>query len=56
MSINLKQNAKIAAIKIYSIESKKKKIIDQKFDKLHAQERMQYFFHSIAHDYSVFVT
>ena len=56
MSINLKQNAKIAVIRVYSIESKEKEIIDQEFDKLHAQKRMQYFSHSIAHDYSVFVT
>ena len=56
MSIDLKQNAKIATTRIYSIESKEKEIIDQKFDKLHAQKRMQYSFHSIAHDYSVFVT
>ena len=56
MSIDLKQNAKIAVTRVYSIELKEKEIIDQKFDKLHAQKRMQYFSYSIAHDYSVFIT
>ena len=56
MFIDLKQNAKIATAKVYFLESREKEIIDLKFDKLHAQNRMQYSFQSTAHDYFVFVT
>ena len=56
MSIDLKQNAKIATAKVYPLGSKEKEIIDLKFDKLHAQNKMQYSFQSTAHDYFVFVT
>ena len=56
MSINLKSDAKISVAKVYSLKFKEKTLIDQKFDKLHAQKRMQYFFQSIDHEYFVFVT
>ena len=55
MSINLKSDAKIAVAKIYSLESKEKQIVNQKFDKLYSQERMQYSFKSTTYDYFVFV-
>ena len=40
MSIKLKSKVKIFAVKVYSLESKDKKIVDKKFDKLHSQDRM----------------
>ena len=56
MSITLLSDAKISSVKIYSIESKDKQLIDDMFDKLHEQSRMKYSKHSTSHDYSVFVT
>ena len=56
MSITLLSEAKISSVKIYSVESKNKQLIDDMFDKLHEQSRMKYSKHSISHDYSVFVT
>ena len=55
MSITLKSDAKIAAAKMYSLNSKEKQIVNQKFDKLHSQNRMQYSSKSTVHSYSVFV-
>ena len=55
MSINLKSDAKVAVAKMYSLKSKKKQIVNQKFDKFHSQKRMQYSFESTIHDYFVFV-
>ena len=55
MSIKLKLKTKVSAVRVYSLESKDKKIVDRKFDKLHLQDRMQYFAESIFHEYSVFV-
>ena len=55
MSINILSDAKISFAKIYSVESKNKKLIDEMFDKLHAQERMKYSKQSTSYDYFVFV-
>ena len=55
MSINILSNAKISFAKIYFVESKDKKLIDEIFDKLHAQERMKYSKQSTSYDYLVFV-
>ena len=55
MQIKIKSNAKIAAVKVYSLESKEKEIIDKEFDKFHAQDRMQYSAKFIFHEYFVFV-
>ena len=56
MSITLLSEAKISSVKIYSVESKNKQLIDDMFDKLHEQDKMKYSKHSILHDYSIFVT
>ena len=40
MSITIKSNAKIEASKIYSLEFFDRALIDEIFDKLHAQDRM----------------
>jgi hypothetical protein len=40
MSIILKSEAKIEAIKMYSMKSKKRELIDEIFDKLHDQRKM----------------
>ena len=55
MSINILSDAKIPFAKIYSVESKDKKLINEMFDKLHAQERMKYSKQSTSYDYFVFV-
>ena len=55
MSVNLLSETKISQIKIYSVESKNKQLIDEVFDKLHAQKRMKYSKYSISHKYSIFV-
>ena len=56
MSVNLLSETKISQVKIYSIKSKNKQLIDEVFDKLHAQRRMKYSKYSISHEYSIFVT
>ncbi len=40
MSITLKLDVKIEIAKMYSMKSKKRKLIDETFDKLHDQEKM----------------
>ena len=55
MLINLKSNAKIEVVKIYSLESSDRKFVDEIFDKLHEQDRMKFNSQLTSHDYSVFV-
>ena len=56
MSVNLLSKTKISQVKVYSVGSKNKQLIDEIFDKLHAQRRMKYSKYSISHEYSIFVT
>ncbi len=55
MSVTLKSKVKIEAAKMYSMRSKKKKLIDEIFNKLHEQRKMHWTKKSIAHEASVFV-
>ena len=54
MSIDIIFDFKIETIKMYSLSSTNRKLIDEIFDKLHAQDRMKYINQSIFHDYFVF--
>ena len=54
MSIEIIFESKIEATKMYSLNSANRKLIDEIFDKLHAQNRMKYTNQSISHDYLVF--
>lgn len=56
MPIDLKPDAKVSAARVYPLGPKEKALVDQEFDKLHAQGRMQYSSHPTAHGYPVFVT
>ena len=55
MSIDIQSDAKIEVVKVYSLSSVDRKIVDEIFDKFHAQERMEYTTQSTSHGYSVFV-
>ncbi len=55
MSIILKSKVKIQAIKVYSMKSKKRELINETFDKLHHQNKMHWIIEFIAHDASIFV-
>jgi hypothetical protein len=55
MSITLKSKVKIEAVKMYSMRSKKRELINEIFDKLHDQEKMHWTIKSIAHETSIFV-
>ncbi len=55
ISIILKSEIKIEAIKVYSMRSKKRELINETFDKLHHQNKMHWIIEFIAHDASVFV-
>ena len=48
-------DAKSFAIKMYSFNSKNKKMIDKKFDQLHEKKKMSWTKKFTAYDYSVFV-
>ena len=54
MLIELKSDAKIEAAKVYPLDSANRKLVDETFDKLHAQKRMEYTSQPTPHDYSVF--
>ena len=54
MSIELKFVVKIEATKIYSLNFANRKLVDETFDKLHAQERMKYTTQFTSHEYSIF--
>jgi hypothetical protein len=55
MSITLKSEVKIKAIKMYSISFKERDLIDKIFNKLHEQFKMHRTTKSIVHDVSIFV-
>jgi hypothetical protein len=55
MSITLKSDAKIEFAKIYSMSSKERELIDEIFDMLHNQRKMNWIKKSIAHEALVFV-
>ena len=54
MSIEIKSNVKIETTKMYSLNLVDRKLVDETFDKLHAQERMKYTSQFTSHDYSIF--
>ena len=54
MSIKLKFDVKIETTKMYSLNFANRKLVDEIFDKLHAQERMKYTTQSTSHEYSIF--
>ena len=54
MSIELKSDVKIETTKMYSLNFANRKLVDEIFDKLHAQERMKYTTQSTSHEYSIF--
>jgi hypothetical protein len=55
MSIILKSEAKIEIVKVYSMSSKKRNLIDEIFNKLHDQQKMHWIIEFIAHGALVFV-
>jgi hypothetical protein len=55
MSITLKFDVKIETIKVYSMSSSEKDLIDETFNKLHDQDKMHWTTKLIAHDASIFV-
>ena len=54
MSIEIKSNVKIKTTKMYSLSFVDRKLIDDTFDKLHAQRRMKYTNQFTSHKYSIF--
>ena len=56
MTISIKSNAKIAVVKIYSVNFKNRALIDDLFDRMHRQRRMNWSTTFTKHDYFVFVT
>ena len=54
MSIDIIFDFKIETIKMYSLSSTNRKLIDEIFDKLYVQDRMKYTSQFIFHDYFVF--
>ena len=55
MLINIQLDAKIEIVKIYSLNSIDRKIVNEIFDKLYVQERMKYTTQSTLYKYSIFV-
>jgi hypothetical protein len=55
MSITLKLDVKIEIVKVYSMRSKKRELINETFDKLHNQEKMHWIKEFTAHEASMFV-
>ena len=54
MSIEIKSNVKIKATKMYSLRFADRKLMNEVFDKLHAQKRMKYINQFTSHEYSIF--
>ena len=50
MSIEIKSNVKIETAKMYSLSFVDRKLVDDTFDKLHAQKRMKYTSQSTSHE------
>ena len=48
-------DVKSEIVKVYSLSSKDKTIIDKKFDKLHVDEKLKWTFKSTSYEFSVFV-
>jgi hypothetical protein len=55
MSVTLKSEVKIEAVKVYSMKWKKRELINETFNKLHDQEKMHWTTESITHEASIFV-
>jgi hypothetical protein len=55
MSIILKLEVKIEIVKVYSMNSTKRHLIDEIFDKLHDQQKMHWIIEFTTHDAFVFV-
>jgi hypothetical protein len=55
MSIILKSEIRIEFVKVYSMRSKKRELIDETFDKLHQQNKMHWTIESTVHEVSIFV-
>ena len=54
ISIEIKSNVKIETTKIYLLSLVDKKLINDTFNKLHAQRRMKYINQFTSHEYSIF--
>ena len=55
MPINILFDVKIKTVKIYSLKSVDRQIVNKFFDKLHAQKRMEFITQLTFHGYPVFV-
>ena len=55
MFINLKSGAVAKSAKIYPLDYKNRKVVNQTFDKLHKQNKMRYISQSTPFSYSIFV-
>jgi hypothetical protein len=55
MFVTLKSDTRFKVVKIYSMSSKNKQLINEIFDKLHFQEEMHWIKKSIVHEVSIFV-
>ena len=55
ISIEIKSDVKIEVVKIYSLKLANRKIVNEVFDKLHAQKRIKYISQSTSYEYSIFV-
>ena len=55
MFISILLKAKSDASKIYSLSPEDKKVVDQKFDRLHSEEKMSWTKQLTSYEYSVFV-
>ena len=55
MFINFKIDVEVKSIKIYSLNYKNKKIVDNIFDKLHEQNKIKYITQSTSFNFSIFV-
>ena len=54
MSIEIISEFKIETTKMYFLDFVDRKLIDEVFDKLHAQNKIKYIFQFIVHDYLIF--
>ena len=55
MIIFIDVDVKSKIVKVYSLSSKNKTIVDKKFDKLHVDEKLKWTFKSTSYEFSVFV-
>ena len=54
MSIEIISEFKIETTKMYFFDFADRKLVDEVFDKLHAQNKIKYIFQFIVHDYLIF--